>query len=249
MEDFTLGLALYDFVPVVLTGIAVYFIARIVGSGGVPAAQFAAFGAALVFMAGLTKATWKLIATLAGVDLVWLASLLFPLMAPGFALLAAGIWASRRRNTPETALFWLVPVVVIALAFAVAAYRMSAGVERGWFMPIMSLASLSNILLTVLLFMLAWQRGQRAIAVLFTVNLAMVFALIPIAQMDNHSIAMHWLEQTLTAIGAAAFAYAAFRLSRGISMTSGQQAPKHPEFSPSRAATLAGVATTHKTVP
>jgi hypothetical protein len=66
--------------------------------------------------------------------------------------------------------------------------------------------------LTLLLFAFAWQRGQRAVAMLFTVNLAMVFALIPIAQMDSHSIAMHWLEQTLTAVGAGAFAYAAFRL-------------------------------------
>ncbi|GEM_PF-476458 len=249
MEDFTLGLALYDFVPVILTGVAVYFIARVVRASGVPAAQLATFGAALVFIAGLTKAIWKLIATLAGVDLVWLASLLFPLMAPGFALLAAGIWASRRRTTPKSAVFWLMPWIAIAIAFAFAAYRMNAGIERGWFMPIMSLASLANIILTVLLFMLAWQRGQRVTAVLFTVNLAMVFALIPIAQMESHSIAMHWLEQTLTAIGAAAFAYAAFRLSRGLAIVGGQGISKQPEFSPTRAATLTGIATPNNTVP
>ena len=55
------------------------------------------------------------------------------------------------------------------------------------------------------------------IAVLFTVNLAMVFALIPISQMESYSIAIHWLEQTLTAIGAAAFAYAAYGLYQAMS--------------------------------
>jgi hypothetical protein len=217
MEDFTLGLALYDFVPVGLTGIAVYFIARVVRDRAVPAHQMAALAAVLVFAAGLSKAIWKLIATLAGQDLTWLASMLFPLMAPGFALLAVGVWASQRRQPPKTALFWLVPVMLIGGVYAVAVYRMGAGIERGWFMPIMALASLSNITLTILLFKMAWQRGLRWVALLFTVNLGMVFALIPIAQMDSHSIAMHWLEQTLTAVGAAAFAYSAFRLSRDIS--------------------------------
>jgi len=216
MQDFTLGLALYDFVPVLLTGLAVYWIAGLIQAHEVPRARIALVGATLILAAGLTKATWKLIATLSGQDLVWLASLLFPLMAPGFALLAVGVWASRRvgRGRPVTARVWILPLVAIVIVFAMAAYRMSAGIERGWFMPIMSLASLSNIALTVLLFMTAWQRGRRTIAMLFTVNLAMVFALIPIAQMESHSIAMHWLEQSLTAVGAAAFAYASYRLLR-----------------------------------
>jgi hypothetical protein len=76
----------------------------------------------------------------------------------------------------------------------------------------MNLASLANITLTVLLFAGAWREGRRGLAFLFLVNLGMVFALIPIAQMDNHSIAMHWFEQSLTAIGAASFAYASHRL-------------------------------------
>ena len=230
MEDFTLGLALYDFVPVGLTGIAVYFIARVVRERGVPAHQMAAVAAGLVFAAGLSKAIWKLIATISGHDLVWLASMLFPLMAPGFALLAAGVWASQRRQPPNTALFWLMPVVLIGVVYALAVYRMGAGFERGWFMPIMALASLSNICLTVLLFAMAWRRGLRWVAMLFTVNLGMVFALIPIAQMDSHSIAMHWLEQTLTAVGAAAFAYSSFRLCRDISLeaSSSDVSPTEP---------------------
>lgn len=242
MEDFTLGLALYDFVPVVLTGIAVLYIARAIKMSGVPSASFAGLGAVLVFTAGLSKAAWKLIATLTNQDIAWLATLLFPLMAPGFALLAAGVWAGQRQRALRTALFWIVPFAAIALAFTFAIYRMSQGVERGWFMPIMALASLSNIVLTVLLFRMAWKRGSRAIAILFTINLAMVFALIPIAQMDSHSIAMHWLEQTLTAVGAAAFAFAAFKLSRGITVASVPSDPEPSGFAPTRAAIASGIA-------
>jgi len=213
MNDFTLGLALYDFVPVILTGIAVYYVAGMVRVLGVPMSKFAYLGAVLVFAAGVSKATWKLNATLTGQDLDWLANLLFPLMAPGFALLAAGIWGAGRalREKTSPGWLWLVPMVAICIAFATAAYRLSADIERGWFLPIMTLTSLSNIVLTILLFTMAWRQGQRILAALFTVNLAMVFALIPIAQMESFSIAMHWFEQTLTAIGAAAFAYAAYR--------------------------------------
>jgi hypothetical protein len=164
----------------------------------------------------LSKALWKLNATLAGQDIVWLANLLFPLMAPAFALLATGVWSWQRALRGKSVLrwLWIVPLVLIAITYASALYRMWDGVERGWFMPIMNLASLSNIVLTVLLFAMAWRQGQRGLALLFTINLAMIFALIPIAQIETQSIAIHWFEQTLTAIGAGTFAYASYRLYR-----------------------------------
>ncbi len=217
MEEFTIGLALYDFVPVALTGIAVYFIAQLVRMSRVPGAGYAVAGALLVVAAGLSKAVWKLNATINGVDVTWLANALFPLMAPGFTLLAAGAWGVWRHARGKTVSrrLWLVPLALIAVTYAFALYQAQvAGVERGWFPPIMNLASLANIGLTVLLFLIAWHQQQRAIAFLLFFNLAMVFALIPIAQMETQSIAIHWFEQTLTAIGAGTFAYANFRIYR-----------------------------------
>lgn len=217
MEEFTVGLALYDFVPVALTGIAVYFIAQLVHRTDVPVAGYASAGALLVVAAGLSKAIWKLNATVNGVDVVWLANALFPLMAPGFTLLAVGTWGvwRRIRGKVVSSRLWVVPLILIAITYSVALYQAQvAGVERGWFPPIMNLASLANIGLTVLLFRIAWHQQQRAIAFLLFVNLAMVFALIPIAQMETQSIAIHWFEQTLTAIGAGTFAYAIFRIYR-----------------------------------
>lgn len=215
MGDFTLSLALYDFVPVALTGIAVWFIARLVQSAGVRGAELALVGAGMVFTAGLLKALWKLNVTVTGQDVLWMANALFPLMAPGFALLAGGMWGAQRslRGKTVPAWLWAAPLVLIAVTYVIAAYQTwGVGVERGWFTPIMNLASLANIVLTVALFSIAWRQGRRGLALLFLVNLAMVFALIPIAMMDSHSIAIHWFEQTLTVIGAGTFAYAAYRL-------------------------------------
>lgn len=214
-RDFTLGLALYDFLPVLLTGLAVYFLARLVTAQQTPYGAVAYVGALLVFVAGLSKALWKLNVTLTGQDLTWLANLLFPLMAPGFAFLATGILAVERRVRGKTvsAWLWAVPVVVIVAVYTLAFVRMlDPQIERGWFMPIMGLASVGNLGLTAILIALSIRYGNWGWVVLFILNVAMVFALIPIAQIEPKSIALHWIEQTISSGGAAAFALASSRL-------------------------------------
>jgi hypothetical protein len=84
---------------------------------------------------------------------------------------------------------------------------------------------LGNISLTLLLFVAAWHQGKWGLALLFTVNLAMVFALIPTAQIEPKTIALHWFEQTLTAAGAANFAFASYRLYQ---LTRGRRAVAVP---------------------
>ena len=215
MTDFTLSLALFDFLPVLFTGLAVYWIACMAQVGDREYAYWPLLGAGLVFAAGALKATWKLTITVTQQDINWMANALFVLMAPGFVLLLVGLWRSRRRLAGKAApaWWWGVAFVLILLTYGLAAYRTwGAPVERGWFMPMMSLASFGNITLTILLFVTAWGRGKRGLAFLFTVNLAMVFALIPIAQVDHKSIALHWFEEALTTFGAASFALAAYWL-------------------------------------
>ncbi len=169
----------------------------------------------LVTLAGLSKATWKLGAAVTGEDVVWLANALFPLMAPGFTLLATAVWSAMRRlhGQPPVANLWPIVLVVIFLVYTVAGVRhWGLGVTRGWFMPIMTLASLTNLWLTALLMIEAGRRGKWGVALLFIVNVGMVFALQAIAQIEPKSIALHWFEQTLTTIGAASFALAAYLL-------------------------------------
>lgn len=214
-SDFTLGLALYDFLPVVLTGVAVWYLARLVMARGVPNGGLAFVGAGLVFAAGLSKAMWKLNVTLTGQDLTWLANLLFPLMAPGFVLIGVGIWAVERqlRGKQAPPWIWAATVAAIVAVYVLAFVRIvDPQIERGWFMPMMGMASVGNIGLTVLLIVLSLRYSKWGLAILFVINLAMVFVLIPIAQIEPKTISLHWIEQTITSGGAAAFALASFRL-------------------------------------
>jgi len=78
------------------------------------------------------------------------------------------------------------------------------------------LASVANVGLSILLIRDALRVQRRGAALLFFVNIAMVFALQPIAAMPDKSIAIHWFEQTLTTGGAAAFALASYLLLRTV---------------------------------
>lgn len=224
MPDFPLGLALYNFLPVGLTGLALWYLARLVRDLD-PDRRFLAWaGGGLILLGGLSKAVWKLLASAIGTDLTWLGGALFPLMAPGFALLAAALWGAARRLRGRSAGSWpsRAALAAIALAVAAAAFRhWVLEVPRGWFLPLLTLASLGNLLASLLLIVTALGLRRPAIAALFGVNLGMIFALAPIAMANPKTLAMHWTEQSLTALGTACFALAAYLLWRAARARSG----------------------------
>ncbi|MEM9954978.1 MAG: hypothetical protein AAF846_25445 [Chloroflexota bacterium] len=215
--DFSVGLAVYDFLPVLLTGIALFYVWRMTQTFAPGQAIFAAIGGTLVVTAGLTKASWKLIVATTGTDIYLLSQLLFPLMAPGFILVMFGVWGLVRRANDKVvpAWFWVLPLVVICSAFSWAGYRMFIEqIERGWFQPLLILVSIGNVALISMLISVSVRNKKWGLAGLFFLNIVMTFALQPIAAMENLSITMHWIEQTLTAAGAGTFAFAAYGLSQ-----------------------------------
>jgi hypothetical protein len=217
LPAFGLDLALANFLPVLFTALALLCIARLVRALAEADAPMALTGAALVVLAGFSKAAWKLILALGGPDIASLANALFPLMAPGFTLLAWALWQAQRKAPAPRRNPWLLPLALIGLAFGIAALRSVAlAVERGWFLPLMILASVANLSLTVLLLREAWRRRALGLAPLFVANLAMVFALQRIARIEPKTLSLHWLEQSLTATGAGAFALGAWLLLRRV---------------------------------
>lgn len=220
LPAFGLGLALANVVPVLFTMLALFGIARLVRALAQPYVAMARVGAALVVLGGACKASWKLILALGGPDLPWLANALFPLMAPGFTLLAVALWQAQRRTPASPLNVWLMPLALTGLVYALAGLRSFGwALERGWFLPLMILASVANVTLTVLLLREAWRRRASWLAPLFVANLAMVFALQRIARIEPKTLSLHWLEQSLTALGAGAFALGAWLLLRRVEAT------------------------------
>lgn len=216
MTQLTLPLALFNLLPVIFTGLAMLFLARLVASVDPTNRVLAWLGGGLVVLAGASKATWKLILVTTELDLVWLASALFPLMAPGFALLAAAMLGVLIRLKVWGGTAWLGPGValVILLVMALVVLRTwGLDIQRGWFLPLLGLASFANLLLSLALIASALRLGRKGAAALVVVNLGMTLVLPPIAMASPESLALHWLEQILTALGTAALALAAWRLA------------------------------------
>ena len=226
MTDFTPTLALYNVLPVALTGLALWFLSRYVAVQDPAYRGLALLGGGLILSGGLAKAGWKLIAATTGADLAWLANALFPLMAPGFALLAVALWGAvrhhRGRRVPVGR--WRIGLAVVLIAFAAAALRQWVlEIPRGWFLPLLILASLGNLATSLLLIGLSLRLRRWGMAILFAVNLTMIFALQPIAIINPKPLALHWLEQTLTALGTACLALATYRLWRLVDDGRGRQ--------------------------
>lgn len=83
-EGFTLGLALFDAVPVVLFALAAITLGRRLQSPAFVA------GAVLAFCGGAGKVAWKLVIALAHRNLPWLSKQMRVLMPAGFAAMVAG---------------------------------------------------------------------------------------------------------------------------------------------------------------
>jgi len=225
MTAFTLDLALFDLVPVLLTGVALMLLVRLVyrqvpagrGAGARWPRRWAVIGALLVFAGGLAKAAWKLILVVSGQDLAWLAILLFPLLGPGFVLLAAAVWAAGRRVLGRPIPDWLslsALGLILAAAVAVAVRMTWLDIPRGWFLPLLLLTTAGSLTLSLVLIVLSARLRLWAAVTLFAVNLVMVFVLPGIAMMEPKTLGLHWLEESLTALGSLSFAVAAWLLLR-----------------------------------
>ncbi len=215
MLDFSLPLALFNFLPVALTALALFWLVRLLSLLRLDVEFWAWLAAGLVVAGGLSKALWKLNASLTSQDIVWLANALFPLIGPGFFLLAVLSAMAFMRPSPDRLRQAILGLTLLAIVLAVSLALLRTwvlDVPRGWFLPFMLLTTLGNLGLMVLLIRRAWQARLKGAVALLAVNVLVVFGLQPIAMAGADTLALHWLEQVMTTLGAAAFATAVWLL-------------------------------------
>jgi hypothetical protein len=213
----TVPLALWDFVPVLLGGLGCWLLAELAGRR-VPTVRAAGMvGAALVFAGGLAKAGWKLVFALDGTDLTVLYDGLFVLLAPGFVLVALSLLAARS-GRPR----WF----RVGLTAVLASYGLAAAVGSvDAVLPLMVVAATATGVLALLE---ARSLGDSTAAWLFGVQIALAFALVPLAA-PPQTLGKQWAEETMNAVAQGAFAYAAWRLLRRARLTTSPAAPAREE--------------------
>ncbi len=109
--DFSVPMALVDFIPVFLFGIGALVLGKCFYYG-MKSYQFACFsaGSVNIFAAGFLKATWKLLYALGVCDFEKLNAMFFPLQTLGFLLLGIGICCFVFSKKKPTLLAAAVPV-------------------------------------------------------------------------------------------------------------------------------------------
>jgi hypothetical protein len=210
--DFPLSMALQNYIPVVLSGLGLFWIARMIGARHPAAGRLALAGFALIVTAGTLKATWKLAMAVARLDIPLLSQSLFPLIAPGFLLMAWALFWSKRN--PGRALLWWPPVLVSAAVLLGALVLGVTRTDRAWMFVLIGLSTIANVGLAGLLIHSALQRGSHLAAGLFALNLLITFALSGIAGMPNKPLEVHWTEQIISTVSNLGFAWAAWMMTQ-----------------------------------
>lgn len=221
LAEYTVFMALQDYMPVVLSSIGLFLLARMVARVDPRSGRLAYLGWLLVSLGGINKATWKLVmaATASQVNLEWLDNSLFLLMGPGFLAMGFAIWYAQRllqdKKLPFFGSVYVVPGVLTAVIVGLAlALGLANPASRVPFFILLGLTTVGNFVLGGLVIRQGWQMGSRIVMLLFGFNLAAILMLTYMARIEPQTIPLEWTAQITNTLSNAAFAYAAYQLAR-----------------------------------
>lgn len=120
MNDFSVGMALFDYIPVIFFALGAVILLRDLYNK-MSKCAFALFAAGVidVVMAGGLKATWKLLYAGANIDVSALNAMFFPVQSIGFLLAGIGIIVMLSKKQKGTKRLSVVPVVSITFPYLV----------------------------------------------------------------------------------------------------------------------------------
>lgn len=128
MNDFSVGMALFDYIPVIFFAIGGVILLRDLYNK-MSKGAFAIFAAGVinVVMAGFLKATWKLLYAGAHIDIAALNAMFFPVQSIGFLLAGVGMIAMLCYKQKEKGAKNLSVVPVVSITFPYLVLVMVAG--------------------------------------------------------------------------------------------------------------------------
>ncbi|MBQ6464690.1 MAG: hypothetical protein IJJ43_00285 [Oscillospiraceae bacterium] len=183
MYEFTVPMALFDFVPVILFAVSGVLLQRDLYNK-MPKYAFACFAAGTVniFMAGFLKALWKLLYALGACDFAVFNTMFLPLQSLGFLLAGLGI------------VIMFFPKKKAALAVA------APPVFKGTFVFIgMMVAGLGAV--CACLSVVAARMKKKGLIVVFALCFVVYMGMGYLGSRDSSSAAANWLEQGVNTLG------------------------------------------------
>ena len=211
--EYTLSLALLDYLPVLFTAVGLINIARMVTHVDSQQGRLALVGTILTVSGGFLKATWKLALAVSNgsTDIAWMDNSLFILMAPGYTLLTWSVWQTVRAvQEKKTFHPWLLPIAIIAVIFTASIHLFITQPDSpAWKRVLLSLMVLTTVITGVFLVVFGFRQKLPVAGWLFVLNLAGVFILNGLARVGDQTIALQWIEEFVNTVAWLAFAVAA----------------------------------------
>ena len=210
--EYTLSLALVDFLPVFFTAVGLVAISRMVAHVNVTQGRVAFYGTLFTIAGGFFKATWKLLmaSSNGAVDIRWMEEGLFVFMAPGYTLLAWSVWQTVRAvQGKKTSHAWIPPLIIIGVVFATSISLFVIQPESpAWERILLSLMVLATIITGIFLIIFGFRQGLPSAGWLFILNLIGIILLNGLARLDDQTIFLQWIEESINTFAWLAFAIA-----------------------------------------
>ncbi len=223
METYSVGMALLDYMPVVLSGVGLLVLSRMVARMDAQAGPMAYLGASLVMMGGLCKATWKLVMALSQgqTNIAALDNALFLFLTPGFIFFTFALWYGQRSTWGRRRTrIWGMPVALVALSLGAALYtgtQLHDPTREGrqvWFFILLGVTTLMNFVAGGLAIWQARKQDLLWVGLLFGLNLLSIIVLQGLARIANQTVALQWVEQLTNTLAQGAFLWAAWKLAQ-----------------------------------
>lgn len=203
-ETYTVSLAFFDVIPVVLSVVGCLLLARL-SARALPSVRSTALaGVVLIGIGGGSKALWKIILTTLDTDVTWMEQMLFPFLSTGFMLLLWSLWSA---IVGRRILWWpFALVVVLGFAGTIASGRSTA-----------LLAVAAGAALMTSGVAIRWSVRERAAApvVLYAVGMGFSIVLAYLAGPKiEQTLTMQWIEEGVNVVGQGCFLLASYLLWR-----------------------------------
>ncbi|HSG42852.1 MAG TPA: hypothetical protein VLA72_06835 [Anaerolineales bacterium] len=212
--EYTISLALVDFLPVIFTTIGFYFLYKMVAHVDTTQGRVFLVGAILTVIGGFIKATWKLIIASSGTDIRWMDDGMFAWMAPGYLLIVWSIWQTVR-NVQGKRIFnaWLTPTVIGVLTLAGSYYlNTSIPESSAWKLTLLSVMVIASVVTSILLLAFAFRQKLTLAGIFFVINLIIIFVMNGLARIPEQTIALQWIEESINTISWFCFAIASKKI-------------------------------------
>ena len=203
--EFTVPMALEDFIPVIFTAVGLYFLLKSFIRRHRNLCSLACLGATLIITDGFLKATWKLIYAAAGVDVAWMKDSLFLLMGPGFIFVAWALWCGLKDQPLTLKKVWFIPLIIVIPSLIVSYYLAMTQSGRSWARVLLILTTIGILFTNGQIIADSLKRKLFLPIILLIINIITIFGQAFISQLPQ-TTALHWLGQINNTISWGAFA-------------------------------------------